>query len=58
LWDVKTGELLKTFEDGQQADRTDKYCSGDWIRAIAVSPNGRMLAVADDPGTVKLWRIK
>jgi len=58
LWDVKTGELLKTFEPRQEANFTEKPCSGDWIRAIAVSPNGQMLAVAGDHGTVHLWRIK
>lgn len=57
FWDVKTGELLNTFEPRQQPNRTDK-CTGDHIRAIAVSPNGKMLAAASGDGLVKLWRIK
>lgn len=58
LWDVKTGELTKTFEPRQEANFTEKPCSGDWVRAMAVSPNGQMLAVAGDHGRVHLWRIK
>ncbi len=44
LWDVQTGTLKRALK-GHKGD----------VRAVAWSPNGKMLASADMYGTIRLW---
>lgn len=43
LWDIRTGSMLNTLAEGQG------------IVAVAVSPDGKLLAVADNMGTLEIW---
>ncbi|MBF0584994.1 MAG: WD40 repeat domain-containing protein [Magnetococcales bacterium] len=44
VWDRSTGRLLHAWK-----------ASDSWIRSLAFSPNGHLLATAGDSGEVKLW---
>ena len=46
LWDVRTGQLIRTFEGNTAA-----------ITGLAFTPDGRRLASTSDDGTVKLWDV-
>lgn len=44
VWDVETGQLLKTLQRHQ-----------DWVRSVCFALKGRVLASCSDDQTVKLW---
>jgi eukaryotic-like serine/threonine-protein kinase len=46
LWDAKTGELVRTFRS-----------TGSDIRAVAISPDGTMLAGVAVDGAATLWNL-
>jgi len=46
LWDVETGELLRTFRG-----------HGRGLKAAALAPNGRSLATASYDLTLRLWNV-
>lgn len=46
LWDVKTGQCLKTFQGHRR-----------WIGSVAFSPDGLTLASCSGDYTVKLWDV-
>ena len=46
IWDVKSGECLKTFPVPQT-----------WIWSVSFSHNGQMIAHGNDNGIVKIWDI-
>lgn len=47
LWDVRTGECLKTF-----------WGHTDWVQAIAFSPDGQTLVSGSCDNTIKLWDLR
>lgn len=46
LWDINTGGCLRTLEG-----------HSNWVRSIAISPNGEILASGSEDKTLKLWEI-
>ena len=46
LWDVKTGECLKTLQGNTSSGL-----------AITFSPNGQLLATGGYEQTIKLWQV-
>ncbi|HVF10544.1 MAG TPA: hypothetical protein VNA16_07070, partial [Abditibacteriaceae bacterium] len=46
LWDVQTGQLLRTFK------------SGHWVLRIAYAPDGKTLANTSDDDTVRVCRLQ
>ena len=52
IWDVEQGKLVK--ELGQPRGGQFK----DWIHAIAVSPDGKLLAAADMAGQVQIYALE
>lgn len=49
LWNVQSGQLLRTFVSGKPTPGT--------FRAIAVTRDGKFLAIGDSNGVIALWRI-
>ncbi|AFZ13744.1 WD40 repeat-containing protein [Crinalium epipsammum PCC 9333] len=47
LWNLKTGELINSFE-----------AHSHWILSVAISPDGNILATASADQTIKLWNLK
>lgn len=47
LWDIGTGQCLKTFQ---------KHTS--WVRSVAFSPDNQTLASGSQDETIKLWDVK
>jgi WD40 repeat protein len=44
IWDISTGREIAS-----------QYAHGDWVRSIAFSPDGRLLATGSADGTAKIW---
>jgi WD40 repeat protein len=51
-WDIEKGKQVK--ELGQPRGGQSK----DWIHAVAVSPDGKLLAAADMAGQVHIWSLE
>ena len=45
LWDVATGQVLRTMDVGER------------VRGVAVAPDGRSVAVATEEGSLSVWGI-
>ena len=52
IWDVATGRLRKLFYVGFH-----DYYGNDKVTSLALSPDGKAVAVADLAGRIKLWKI-
>lgn len=63
LWDVKSGEELRTLKEksqvsGKRRYRTFEKCHPETIASVIFSPDCQTLASGDDDGTVMLWDVK
>ncbi|MGD1849947.1 MAG: WD40 repeat domain-containing protein, partial [Cyanophyceae cyanobacterium] len=47
LWDVNTGELLRTHSGHSH-----------WEESASISPDGNNIVSASGDGTVKLWKVE
>lgn len=47
LWNIETGNCLRTLKG-----------HSNWVRSIAISPDGETLASGSEDKTLKLWNIK
>ncbi|MBD2501579.1 WD40 domain-containing protein [Anabaena azotica] len=54
IWDVKTGEHLKTLTELLEEEQSHD----DWVRCVAFDKDGLLLASGSDDATIKLWDIK
>lgn len=52
LWDVATGEALRSIDKGSALARSGSY---DFAQTLALSPNGKTVAAGDLRGVVHLW---
>jgi len=50
LWDVRTGALIATLTDPD-----DPYMTGAFVTTVALSPDGKILAVSDDGDRTYMW---
>jgi len=54
LWDVKSGELIRTFEENSMRRENLQFQEN----SIAFSPEGRTLASGSHDGSIKLWDVE
>jgi WD40 repeat protein len=47
VWELESGRLLRSLEGHT-----------DWVRAVAVSPDGRFIVSGSDDRTVKVWELE
>ena len=47
LWDLESGQTLRTLEGHT-----------DWVRAVAVTPDGRRAVSASGDQTLRLWDLE
>ena len=47
LWDIKSGEEIRTFEGHSR-----------WVTSVAITPDGKYIVSGSDDKTIKLWDIK
>jgi WD40 repeat protein len=58
LWDVQTGERLALLmSPARKADARGYLRDGRYLGAIAVSPDGRLIAAGSDDGELQVWNL-
>jgi WD40 repeat protein/predicted Ser/Thr protein kinase len=58
LWDVNTGEIVKSFVDAAIKSPAGDVAHLDAVNAVAFDPHGRWLASAADDRMIKLWDVE
>ncbi|MEM8723134.1 MAG: CHAT domain-containing protein [Cyanobacteria bacterium P01_G01_bin.39] len=53
-WDVQQPSIVHTF-DGYQASVNSSYNHDNWIKSVAISPDGKYIVSSNWNGTLKLW---
>ena len=46
VWDLETGTCIKTFTG-----------HNSWVRSVAISPDGQIIASSSDDPTIRMWDI-
>jgi len=58
LWDVKTGTKLALLMSPQRKVDPDRYYrDGRYLGAVAVSPDGKLIAAGSDDGELQVWNV-
>jgi WD40 repeat protein len=57
LFTAGTEGIIRRFDAGSDRLLGQWTASGDWIHALALSPDGRRLATGDAAGELKLWEV-
>ncbi|WP_333026526.1 MULTISPECIES: WD40 domain-containing protein [unclassified Microcoleus] len=47
LWNLKTGQVIRTLTG-----------HSDYVKSVAISPDGQILASGSGDNTIKLWNLK
>jgi WD40 repeat protein len=58
LWDVQTGERLAVLMSPPRKVDPERYWrDGRYLGAIAVSPDGKLIAAGSDDGELQVWKV-
>lgn len=58
LWDVQTGERLAVLMSPQRKVDPERYWRGGrYLGAVAVSPDGKLIAAGSDDGELQIWNV-
>jgi WD40 repeat protein len=55
VWDVASGKIIKTFEPEEIDQESEDYGEPQGLSFLGFSPDGKVMAVANDRLGIKLW---